>query len=673
MTKIKFLLTAFACCFATGVYAAPLFSPAFPSNADALLIPSQKAQLAKVLGDPGVKSYQFVKMNLKTLDQASVDINPTQADVLPATNYMTVKRSQTNYSWFAKTSEGSTILSVNGDAVEGIIHQGPNVYRVQSLGKDLQVITEIDQSKFPERYDRPDTVQPDKALNQKLVSSPSTSLDVLPASSKDTKPATAQDSVPIVDATLVYTPEVEARYTDKAALMAHLQLMIDDANQHYANSVINAQMRLVDVIRVDYVGTTDLGQSLNDLRGTTDGSLDDIHARVSKTGTDITVLITSKVGSNLCGIAYVGVKNTAYAFGVVDDGCSISNHTFAHETGHIYGAGHDIANNSAAGVAHGLLVPGNWRTVMAYACTSGVCPKIPYYSNPDITHSATIDGVKKDIPIGTVAQENNAKILNDNAATLAGLRAHKNWNCFNTPNINQPYFLIQGTTLCPLDTMTSPNGQYKLTVQENGNLVIKNSSNVQIWTSNTTPIDPLVPKTEIRAVLEPTGNFAIYDRSDATKWAAGTSVTTPLLLLQDDGNLAVYSVLVPFSAGFSDPSAGTSATGPYVIAPGQTLTSGQSGTSGNGKFKITMQAGGNLVVTRVSNSAVIFSSGTSGAGNRAVMQQDGNFVVYSPKNVPLWNTKTAGKKGAYALLQDDGNFVVYSLTPKWSWKTGTIN
>ena len=669
MRKINALLVVSACCFVTASYAAPLFSPAFSNNADALLLPSQSVQLNKVLKDPGIKSYQFVKLNINTLDQASVDVNPTQVDILPTTTHTMVRRSKTNYSWFANTKDGSTILSVNGDAVEGIIHQGVNVYRVQSLGKNLQVITEIDQSKFP---DGPDTVRPDKTLNQKNAPTPSQSLDSGFITSKQSKPTLAQDAIPTVDATLVYTPEVKARYADDAALMAHFQLMIDDANQHYVNSAINAQMRLVDTIFVNYVGTTDLGQSLNDLRGTTDGSLDNIHARVSQTGTDITVLLTSKPGSNLCGIAYVGVKNTAYAFGVVDDGCSISNHTFAHETGHIYGAGHDIANNSATGIAHGLLVPGNWRTVMSYACTSGVCPKIPYYSNPDITHPATIDGVKKDIPIGTVAQENNAKILNDNAAVLAGLRAHKNWNCFNVAKQNISFIVNSGTTLCPSDTVTSPNSLYKLTVNANGNLVVTNSLNQQLWSSATTPVDPAVPVTDIRAVLQTDGNFAIYDRGDVLKWSTGTASTSASLRMQDDGNVVLYAVQIPFSSSYSDPLAGSSAKGPYILSAGQTLASGQSGLSGNGKYKIRMLPSGNLIVTRVSDIGIVFSAGTTGNGNRAVMQADGNFVVYSTANKALWSTKTSGVKNASARLQDDGKFVIYSSGPKWSSKTGLL-
>ncbi|AXI02524.1 reprolysin-like metallopeptidase [Aquirhabdus parva] len=673
MKKSTFILTSLLCSITTSLYAAPLFSPAFSSNSDALLQPSQSKQLATVLNDPAVKNYSLVRTDLNALTQPNVGVNLTASDASTTTSQTTIKRSANNYSWFGKTVDGNTIISVNGSAVEGIIHKGSKVFRLRTLGDGLQALTEIDQSKFPS--DEPLGI---KMPSGKVAKSAASQSSDATSRSSDAvvTPTVAADPNPVVDVLVGYTAAVKALYNNSDAdVLAHIQLAIDDANQTYINSAVNSQLRLVDTQAVDYVETTDLGVSLAAWKGTTDGQMDNIHARLNTVGADIAILITSKSGANSCGLAYVGANSTAYAFGIVEDSCAIGNHSFAHEIGHLYGALHDVANSSAGGIpyAHGFHYKSEWRTVMAYpaACPGQYsCPRIPYWSSPDILHSTIADG---NVPMGTVAVENNAKVLTDNAGVLQGLRAHKNWNCFNTPNINQPYFLIQGTTLCPLDTMTSPNGQYKLTVQENGNLVIKNSSNVQIWTSNTTPIDPLVPKTEIRAVLEPTGNFAIYDRSDATKWAAGTSVTTPLLLLQDDGNLAVYSVLVPFSAGFSDPSAGTSATGPYVIAPGQTLTSGQSGTSGNGKFKITMQAGGNLVVTRVSNSAVIFSSGTSGAGNRAVMQQDGNFVVYSPKNVPLWNTKTAGKKGAYALLQDDGNFVVYSLTPKWSWKTGAIN
>ena len=677
MKKSTFILTSLLCSITTSLYAAPLFSPAFSSNSDALLQPSQSKQLATVLNDPAVKNYSLVRIDLNALTQPNVGVNLTASDASTTTSQTTIKRSATNYSWFGKTADSNTIISVNGSAIEGIIHKGSKVFRLRSLGNGIQALIEIDQSKYPS----------DEPLGIKIpsgkVAKPanSTTKSSTPTSSSDAAvlPVVAADPNPVIDVLVGYTAAVKALYDNTdAGVLAHVQLAIDDANQTYLNSAINSQLRLVDTQAVDYVESTSLSQSLNDWKGTTDGNMDTIHARLNTVGADIAVLLTSKAGADSCGIAYVGANSTTYAFGVVEDSCAIGNHSFAHEIGHLYGANHDVANSGTGGIAyaHGYHYLNEWRTVMAYpsACSSG-CPRISYWSNPNILTTDAMGATKPTtlgIPMGTVATENNAKVLTDNAGVLQGLRAHKNWNCFNVAKKSLTSSINQGTTLCPLDTISSPNGQYKLSVLENGNLVVTNSLNSQIWSSATTPIDPAVPKTEIRAVLEPTGNFAIYDRGDTVKWSTGTTSASASLRMQDDGNVVLYAVQIPFSSNYSDPLAGSSAKGPYILSAGQTLASNQSGLSGNGKYKIRMLPSGNLIVTRVSDIGIVFSAGTTGNGNRAVMQTDGNFVVYSTTNKALWSTKTNGLKGASARLQDDGKFVIYSSGPKWSSKTGLL-
>ncbi|WP_410211302.1 reprolysin-like metallopeptidase [Aquirhabdus sp.] len=674
MKKSTFILTSLLCSITTSLYAAPLFSPAFSSNSDALLQSSQSKQLAIVLKDPAVKSYSLVKIDLNALTQPNVGVNVAASDISATTSQTIIKRSSTNYSWFGKTSDGNTIISVNGNAVEGIIHKRSKVYHLRSLGNGLQALVEVDQSKYPSDEPLGIKIPSGKVANPKNTATKS----AIPITSSDgVVPPVAADN-PVIDVLVAYTPSVKALYTDDAGVLAHVQLAIDDANQTYLNSAINSQLRLVDTQAVNYAGSSNLNQDLNDLVGTTDGNMDDIHARLNTTGADITVLLVASDVPASCGLAYVGANTTAYAFGVVEDSCAIGNHSFAHEIGHLYGANHDVANSGTGGIAyaHGYHYLNEWRTVMAYpsAC-SAYCPRIPYWSNPNILTTDSMGATKPTtlgIAMGTVATENNAKVLTDNAGVLQGLRAHKNWNCFNVAKKSLMSFISQGTTLCPLDTITSPNGQYKLSVLENGNLAVTNSLNSQIWSSATTPIDPAVPKTEIRAVLEPTGNFAIYDRGDTVKWSTGTTSTSASLRMQDDGNVVLYAVQIPFSSSYSDPLAGSSAKGPYILSAGQTLASNQSGLSGNGKYKIRMLPSGNLIVTRVSDIGIVFSAGTTGNGNRAVMQADGNFVIYNTANKALWSTKTSGLKGASARLQDDGKFVIYSSGPKWSSKTGLL-
>jgi nucleoid-associated protein YgaU len=96
-----------------------------------------------------------------------------------------------------------------------------------------------------------------------------------------------------------------------------------------------------------------------------------------------------------------------------------------------------------------------------------------------------------------------------------------------------------------------------------------------------------------------------------------------------------------------------------TLASGSSLAAGQSITSDNGKYKLELQADGNLVLS--GPTGVGWSSDTAGKGGaHADMQADGNFVLYTADNGVVWRTDTADKPGAHLVLQDDRNIVIYA-------------
>ncbi|MGH3598156.1 MAG: LysM peptidoglycan-binding domain-containing protein [Mycobacterium sp.] len=107
-----------------------------------------------------------------------------------------------------------------------------------------------------------------------------------------------------------------------------------------------------------------------------------------------------------------------------------------------------------------------------------------------------------------------------------------------------------------------------------------------------------------------------------------------------------------------------------TLTGGQKLVKGESLTSSNGAYTLTLQDDGNLVLAARGRS--IWSTGTDGQDVvRAEVQSDGNFVVYSADK-PVWHTDTKGKKNAKLVLQDDRNLVLYAADgPAWSTKTET--
>jgi LysM repeat protein len=107
-----------------------------------------------------------------------------------------------------------------------------------------------------------------------------------------------------------------------------------------------------------------------------------------------------------------------------------------------------------------------------------------------------------------------------------------------------------------------------------------------------------------------------------------------------------------------------------TLTEGQKLVKGDSLTSSNGAYTLTLQDDGNLVLA--SRGHAIWASGTDGQDVvRAEVQQDGNFVVYTADK-PVWHTDTKGKKNVKLVLQDDRNLVLYSGDhAAWSTKTET--
>lgn len=104
--------------------------------------------------------------------------------------------------------------------------------------------------------------------------------------------------------------------------------------------------------------------------------------------------------------------------------------------------------------------------------------------------------------------------------------------------------------------------------------------------------------------------------------------------------------------------------GPLIVLLGESLT------SNNGAYTLTLQEDGNLVLAV--RGKAIWATGTNGQNVvRAEVQPDGNFVVYTADK-PVWHADTKGKKNVRLVLQDDRNLVLYAADgPAWSSKTET--
>ncbi|WP_175805770.1 protease pro-enzyme activation domain-containing protein [Burkholderia ambifaria] len=224
----------------------------------------------------------------------------------------------------------------------------------------------------------------------------------------------------------------------------------------------------------------------------------------------------------------------------------------------------------------------------------------------------------------------------------------------------------EGTTLKPGQIVYSAARNHELFMQDDGNLVLYNTTNgVAVWNSGT------YGNVGAYAVFQTDGNFVVYSASGKPLWYSATNGTPygQYLAVQDDGNMVIYESQVPvFSTGTNTTGYANSSSGAAVWSAGTSISNGQGFTSGNGSNTLIMQSDGNLVLLR--QGVVQWNSGTFGhPGAFAIMQTDGNLVIYSSNGTPLWYSGTSGHPGSATFVQDDGNVVIYMQVPHWSTST----
>ena len=97
-----------------------------------------------------------------------------------------------------------------------------------------------------------------------------------------------------------------------------------------------------------------------------------------------------------------------------------------------------------------------------------------------------------------------------------------------------PVTLAPGQSLSPNQSVTSPNGQYTLVYQSDGNLVEYATGGGPLWATGT---DGTCPGT---AIMQSDGNFVIYDCNGTPVWNTGTwNNPGAYLSLRDDGFLVI--------------------------------------------------------------------------------------------------------------------------------------
>ena len=226
--------------------------------------------------------------------------------------------------------------------------------------------------------------------------------------------------------------------------------------------------------------------------------------------------------------------------------------------------------------------------------------------------------------------------------------------------------LSAGQGLTAGQSITSPDGRFNLIYQTDGNLVLYGPGHQALWNSQTWGKPTGV------AIMQTDGNLVVYDPNGHALWNSRTwGHPGAGLTLQNDGNLVIYDAnghALWNTMTFVPPMAANTAG---RLTANQGLLRGQSISSPDGRFTLSFQQDGNLVLYGPTHKA-LWASHTDGRSVwEAIMQADGNLVIYDRSNHSLWNSGTWGHAGAALTIGNDGNLAIRDANNNLLWATHT--
>ncbi len=230
---------------------------------------------------------QDVRINRRALLSASLLIE-LFGESFVATRTHTDRSTAGQLVWtgYLQGDPGDTvILTLRGNAISGFIQYGLETYRIGGSSAadnrlymlDLQLLPPDDSGGVP---------------------------DGGGSATTSTSQATSADGNTVQDLLVVYNQAAcnsADSSGDCAQLEADIVTAVADINAAYTASGVNITMNLAGTHKTVYTGTSS-SQALSDIRGTTDGQMDEVHGVRDDVGADIVAFIYDGEG---CGRGYL--------------------------------------------------------------------------------------------------------------------------------------------------------------------------------------------------------------------------------------------------------------------------------------------------------------------------------------------------------------------------------
>jgi len=201
-----------------------------------------------------------------------------------------------------------------------------------------------------------------------------------------------------IDVMVLFSPQAASAAGGIQNLQNQINLAAAQTNQGFTNSGVDIHLTIVAMVETS-TEPASYSDALYCIKETADGCLDGIHALRDAYYADLVLYVLNN--NTYCGLSWLNTTFNEYAhttaFGTVNWRCMTGYYGFAKEIGHLMGAQIDRAaavfRQGAFPYSYGYQAPNqNFRTIMAYDCPNG-CPRINYWSNPDVIYNGQPTGV----------------------------------------------------------------------------------------------------------------------------------------------------------------------------------------------------------------------------------------------------------------------------------------
>lgn len=406
------------------------------ANALRTALPSAAQRYLDVLhGLPGASEAHVIHVGPAPLGAGTLRLELSPEHTFLAVHHPIDLGSTRSSTWYGNIVGGGYALFVqHGAFLHGVVETPQARYKFSPLGPELCAVQRV----VPQTSDEPVCVAEEH--RDAALTLPSAVERVGPrlVTSDDERRRVERDPFVVIDVLVAYEAAAAELVPD---MLGHIDLLSAWANVSYVNSRIHTaagpcwpgEQCVMPVLRI--VATLSLACEHcaneqvtnlylnNRFAERDDGWFDEVHDLRDATAADVCVMLTAYdrlVGS---GSSKLGSPRPEWAFCLAETPYSILHpYIFAHEIGHLQGAGHfDSAGDRpyARGWCHNPAGgdPANrFSTIM---CTQSPV-RIQYWSNPELDHEPTPGNV---FPIGD-EQYNNARRLNETALVVASHRGN---------------------------------------------------------------------------------------------------------------------------------------------------------------------------------------------------------------------------------------------------------